>query len=138
MARHHARAAQRLTSAGVDGAARDARLLLAQALGIEPLDVILRETDSVDAAGLAAFEALVKRREAAEPVSRIRGWREFHGHRFAITPDVLDPRPETELLGRARAQALAPRRPRDRPWCRVWLHPAVRFSGPRRRNWHRR
>jgi|JI8StandDraft_1071087.scaffolds.fasta_scaffold39707_4 release factor glutamine methyltransferase len=91
-------AAQRLTSAGVDGAARDARLLLAQALGIEPLDVILRETDSVDAAGLAAFEALVKRREAGEPVSRIRCWREFHGHRFAITPDVLDPRPETELL----------------------------------------
>ncbi len=91
-------AAQRLASAGVEGASRDTRLLLAQALGIEPVDVIMRETDSVDATGLAAFETLVKRRESGEPVSRIRGWREFHGLRFAITPDVLDPRPETELL----------------------------------------
>lgn len=91
-------AAQRLAGAGIEGAGRDVRLLLAQALGIEPVEVIMRETDAVDAAGLAAFEALVKRREAGEPVSRIRGWREFHGHRFAITPDVLDPRPETELL----------------------------------------
>lgn len=91
-------ASQRLTAAGIEGAARDARLLLAQALGIEPVDVIMRETDAVDATGLAAFEAFVARREAGEPVSRIRGWREFHGHRFAITPDVLDPRPETELL----------------------------------------
>lgn len=91
-------ASQRLAAAGIEGAARDARLLLAQALGIEPVDVIMRETDAVDATGLAAFEALVARREAGEPVSRIRGWREFHGHRFAITPDVLDPRPETELL----------------------------------------
>lgn len=91
-------AAQRLAAAGIEGAARDTRLLLAQALGIEPVDVIMRETDAVDATGLAAFEAFVARREAGEPVSRIRGWREFHGHRFAITPDVLDPRPETELL----------------------------------------
>jgi len=91
-------AAQRLAAAGVEGAARDARLLLAQALGIEPVDVIMRETDAVDSEGLTAFEALVARREAGEPVSRIRGWREFHGHRFTITPDVLDPRPETELL----------------------------------------
>jgi release factor glutamine methyltransferase len=91
-------AAQRLAAAGVEGAARDVRLLLAQALGVEPVEVILRETDAVDATGLDAFEQLVKRREVGEPVSRIRGWREFHGHRFAITGDVLDPRPETELL----------------------------------------
>ncbi len=91
-------AAQRLSAAGIEGGARDVRLLLAQALEIEPVEVILRESDAVDPVGLSAFEALVKRRERGEPVSRIRGWREFHGHRFAITPDVLDPRPETELL----------------------------------------
>lgn len=91
-------AARRLAAAGVDGAPRDARLLLAHALGIEPVDVIMRETDAVDPLGLASFEALLERRAAGEPVSRIRGWREFHGRRFAITPDVLDPRPETELL----------------------------------------
>jgi len=91
-------AAQRLRAAGVENPLRDARLLLAHALGIEPVDVILRETDHVDAAGLAAFEALVQRRLRHEPVSRIRGWREFYGRRFIVTPDVLDPRPETELL----------------------------------------
>lgn len=91
-------AAARLQAAGVEGAWRDVRLLLAHALGVEPVDVILREMDDVEPLGLTAFEAAVARREAGEPVSRIRGWREFYGRRFHITADVLDPRPETELL----------------------------------------
>ncbi len=91
-------AAARLAAAGVENALRDVRLLLAHALGIEPVDVIVRDGDAVDAAGLTAFEDAVKRREAGEPVSRIRGWRDFFGRRFIVTPGVLDPRPETELL----------------------------------------
>lgn len=91
-------AAGRLQAAGVEGAARDVRLLLAHALGVEPVEVILRETDAVDPVALTAFEAAVERRLTGEPVSRIRGWREFYGRRFIVTPDVLDPRPETELL----------------------------------------
>ena len=91
-------AAGRLRAAGVEGAARDVRLLLAHVLGIEPVDVILRETDAIDPVALTAFEAAVERRRQGEPVSRIRGWREFYGRRFIVTPDVLDPRPETELL----------------------------------------
>lgn len=91
-------AVQRLAAAGIEHPARDARLLMAHALGIEPIDVIVREMDNIDPVGLGAFEAAVQRRLAHEPVSRIRGWREFFGRRFIITPDVLDPRPETELL----------------------------------------
>jgi release factor glutamine methyltransferase len=91
-------AAVRLEAAGVEGARRDVRLLLAHALGVEPVDVIMRDMDAVDAVGLTAFERAVQRREAGEPVARIRGWREFYGRRFHVTPDVLDPRPETELL----------------------------------------
>lgn len=91
-------AAARLQAANIENSRRDVRLLLAHALGVEPVDVILREMDAVDAAGLTAFEAAISRRAAGEPVSRIRGWREFYGRRFVITPDVLDPRPETELL----------------------------------------
>jgi release factor glutamine methyltransferase len=91
-------AAQRLAEAGVENAPRDARLLLAQALGVEPVEVILKEADSIDPVLLAAYEALVQRRLAGEPVSRIRGCREFYGRKFAVTPAVLDPRPETELL----------------------------------------
>jgi release factor glutamine methyltransferase len=88
----------RLAAAGIEHPARDARLLLAQALGIEPIDVIVRETDAVDPISLTAYEALIQRRLAHEPVSRIRGSREFYGRNFIVTPDVLDPRPETELL----------------------------------------
>lgn len=91
-------AAVRLQAAGVEGVRRDVRLLMAHALDVEPVDVILREMDDVDPVGLTAFEAAVRRRELGEPVSRIRGWREFYGRRFHVTPDVLDPRPETELL----------------------------------------
>jgi release factor glutamine methyltransferase len=91
-------AAQRLGAAGIENPARDARLLLAHALQMAPADVIAHELDAVDAAQLTDFERLVQRRLAGEPVSRIRGWREFYGRRFRISPDVLDPRPETELL----------------------------------------
>lgn len=91
-------AAHRLTAAGVEGAPRDVRLLLAHAMGVAPVDVILRETDAVDPVLLTAFEQLVARRETGEPVSRIHGWREFYGRRFTLSPAVLDPRPETELL----------------------------------------
>jgi release factor glutamine methyltransferase len=40
----------------------------------------------------------IARREAREPVSRILGEREFHGRPFRVTPDTLDPRPDTETL----------------------------------------
>lgn len=91
-------AAARLGAAGVENPLRDARLLLAHVMGIAPVEVILRETDHVDPVLLTVFEAVVQRRLRHEPVSRIRGWREFYGRRFEVTPDVLDPRPETELL----------------------------------------
>ncbi|HEV7690846.1 MAG TPA: peptide chain release factor N(5)-glutamine methyltransferase [Hyphomonadaceae bacterium] len=88
----------RLAGAGVEHPAREARMLLAHALGIAPVNVIIREMDAVDPAGLTAFEQAIQRRLNHEPVSRIRGSREFYGRSFIVTPDVLDPRPETELL----------------------------------------
>jgi len=91
-------AADKLAGAGMENAPRDARLLLAHALEIEPVQVILKETDAIDPVVLTAFETLVQRRLAGEPVSRIRGCREFYGREFNVTPAVLDPRPETELL----------------------------------------
>lgn len=91
-------AAERLAAAGIESPQRDARLLLADALGVDLAGLIARELDAIDGAALAEFEARIARRLAGEPVSRIRGWREFYGRRFSITPDVLDPRPETELL----------------------------------------
>ncbi len=72
----------RLAAAGVEDARRDARLLLSDVLGIETGELILRELDAIDGAHLAEFEGRIARRMAGEPVSRIRGWREFYGRRF--------------------------------------------------------
>ena len=47
---------------------------------------------------LAAYEALVARRRAGEPLAYLLGEKEFYGRRFAVTPDVLVPRPDTETL----------------------------------------
>jgi len=82
----------------VEGAARDARLLLAHAAGLERDALHRLEEGPLDPALRARFAALVARRAAGEPVSRILGYREFWKHRFRVTPDVLDPRPETEIL----------------------------------------
>ncbi len=84
----------RLQAAGVEGAGRDARRLLAHALGVAPDVLAGRLSDPVP----AGFDALVARRAAREPVSHITGRRAFHGRDFRVTPEVLDPRPETEAL----------------------------------------
>ena len=91
-------AAQRLHAAGVEGARRDARLLLAAALGIAPEQVLAHPERPMTAPEQARAEALIARRLGREPVSRILGWREFWGLRFQISPDTLDPRPESETL----------------------------------------
>jgi release factor glutamine methyltransferase len=98
----------RLEAAGVEGAARDARRLLAHALGVAPDVLAGRMTDPVPEAAVAAFDALVGRRAAREPVSHLTGQRAFWGRDFRVTRDVLDPRPETEtLVARALAEPFA-------------------------------
>jgi release factor glutamine methyltransferase len=91
-------ATRRLGEAGIEGAARDARRLLAHALEIAPDRVTLILPDAIEPSALAGFEALVDRRLAREPVSQITGRRAFYGREFRVTRDTLDPRPETELV----------------------------------------
>lgn len=88
----------RLAAAGVPDPARDARRLLAFATGIgnDRLTLILPEELSPEAA--EAFEKLIQRRVRREPVSHIVGVRAFYGREFLVTKEVLDPRPETEML----------------------------------------
>ena len=91
-------ATQALQAAGIVEAAGDARRLVAAACGGDGL-VLIREPERVLNAGEAGRLAeLIGRRTAREPVARILGWREFYGRRFAISPDVLDPRPDTETV----------------------------------------
>jgi release factor glutamine methyltransferase len=61
-------------------------------------DLILDDQRLVPPEQTAQFRTLINRRTEREPVSRIIGSREFYGRSFAISPAVLDPRPDTETL----------------------------------------
>lgn len=87
-----------LADAGVDDAALDARLLAQAALGLERLEMLVRRDQPVAPDAQAALAALLARRAAREPVSRILGRREFWSLDFQLAPDTLDPRPDTETL----------------------------------------
>jgi release factor glutamine methyltransferase len=88
----------RLQAAGVEGAVRDLRLLLAFAIGIPPDRLTLVLNDPLSDSAIARFDAAVVARVSRQPVSQIVGGRLFWGRWFRVTPDVLDPRPETETL----------------------------------------
>jgi release factor glutamine methyltransferase len=90
------KARSELETAGIETAALDARLLLQAAMKISHEDIVADSERPI--ADASAFEGYIVRRKAFEPVSRILGWREFYGRQFKITPDVLDPRPDTETL----------------------------------------
>lgn len=91
-------ASRRLTAAGIEGAALDARRLLAHAMGEPPERLTLRLQDDLTAPEAAAFEAAIAARAARQPVAQITGKRLFWGREFRVTRDTLDPRPETETL----------------------------------------
>jgi release factor glutamine methyltransferase len=93
-----ARAAERLRQVGCETPDLDARLLLQAATGLTREDVILEPGRSVPAGELQHFEILIERRARREPVSRILGEREFYGRTYRVTPETLDPRPDTETL----------------------------------------
>lgn len=76
----------------------DARLLLAHAAGLRRDQMHRLELSDFTEEFEARFDALIARRALGEPVSKILGYREFWKHRFQVTTDVLDPRPETECL----------------------------------------
>lgn len=90
--------ARTLQHAGFEAAQRDARLLIEIATGLRAEEVILQDSQPLTPAQIAVLTGAVARRLRHEPISRIRGTQMFYGREFQISPDVLDPRPETELL----------------------------------------
>lgn len=98
---------------GVVSPRLDAELLLAHVLGVERLDLYLRFEQPIPEAARAGFRELVRRRaQERVPVAYLTGRREFWSLGFEVTPAVLIPRPETEVLVRAVVD-LAPRRAAD-------------------------
>lgn len=87
-----------LTGAGVDTPVIDAELLLGHCLGKSRTALYLYADESVQDALTAQFRCLVARREKREPLAYILGVQEFWSLDFLVTPDVLIPRPETEVL----------------------------------------
>ncbi|MEM9043437.1 MAG: peptide chain release factor N(5)-glutamine methyltransferase [Pseudomonadota bacterium] len=87
-----------LKRAGVPSAERDARLLYRWAAGLTGAGLQAGLTDSPKLDELDRFNQAILERTARQPVSHITGTREFWGRLFKVTPDVLDPRPETEVL----------------------------------------
>jgi len=94
----------RLAACGIDGARLESELLLAHALGVDRgrLAIMLAgrsgEPPTVDEDHAALFRRLVKRRALREPLAYITGFKEFWSLPFEVTPAVLIPRPETELV----------------------------------------
>lgn len=89
---------RRFEAAGVDSPVLDARLLLEAGAGVSRLDIVTDPRRELSDAAVNAVEALAARRVAREPVARILGRKHFWTLDLAVSPDVLIPRPETELL----------------------------------------
>lgn len=99
-------AARRLRQAGIELAPQEAAWLLAHALGTSVGQLHLRAAAPLPAAAAAAFAELVARREQRMPVQYILGTQEFMGLTFRVTPAVLIPRADTEVLVQAVAAAV--------------------------------
>jgi len=70
--------------------------------------LLAHDTDPLEPALAANFLTLCAERRRGLPMAQLIGYREFMSHRFMVTPDVLIPRPETELLVETAYQAIAP------------------------------
>ena len=88
----------RLREDGIEGADIDARLLIAEALGIEPARLSLQADRVVSASEQSEIDRLIRRRLDREPVGRILGSREFWSLPFRLSQATLEPRPDTETL----------------------------------------
>jgi release factor glutamine methyltransferase len=100
------RASEHLATRRTETAALDARLLLQAASGLRHEEIVAEPDLVLPTVTAVRFWSLIERRRTFEPVSRILGNREFYGRSFRVTPDVLDPRADTEtLIGAALALA---------------------------------
>jgi release factor glutamine methyltransferase len=91
-------AAARLRAAGIIDARPDARALLSHTLTREHAFLVAHSDEEIDPAALALYQQRVARRASGEPLQYITGRQEFYGLDFEVTPAVLIPRPETELI----------------------------------------
>jgi release factor glutamine methyltransferase len=93
-----ARATARLAEAGIPDPAWDAERLVRHVLGWDRAALLTRDGEPLDAEAEARLLNLVEQRAQRRPLQHLTGTQPFWRHEFLVTPDVLVPRPETELL----------------------------------------
>lgn len=103
-------ATEALAAAGVPHPEVDARLLVCAAAGIDRVTLIRYPDLPLAPADALRLDAWICRRQRREPVSRLLGCRDFWGLALRVTPDVLDPRPDTETVVEAVLDRLQGRR----------------------------
>lgn len=91
-------ARRRLSEAGAADAQLDGRTIVERLTGTTRLDAISRPDTPIDADTADKVMRTIERRAAGEPVHRILGAREFYGLNLTLSPDTLEPRPDTEAL----------------------------------------
>jgi release factor glutamine methyltransferase len=96
-----------LLSAGVPEGRREAGSLLSFVIGKDRTFLISHAEDPLNPALLDRFREVVERRADGEPLQYITGVQDFYGREFRVTPDVLIPRPETELLVESALEVVA-------------------------------
>ncbi len=87
-----------LRDAGIDNARMDARILLSAAAGVDSSRIAAWPEDIVADDKSTKFRDMIARRLRREPVSRILGQRDFWRHSFKLSPETLDPRPDSETI----------------------------------------
>ncbi len=101
-------AAEALRAAGVEAADRDAERLLRHVLGWDRAELLARPEATVPGQAESEFRTLLARRCRRVPLQHLVGFQSFWRHDFIVTPDVLIPRPETELLVEVALERLRP------------------------------
>lgn len=89
---------KRFADAGLPDAATDARVLVAGLLDLSPTEMVLNGERGLSADEVESIHRAAERRIGREPVHRILGFREFYGLRLTLSPETLEPRPDTEVL----------------------------------------
>ena len=87
-----------LSDAGIENARMDARILLSRAAGVDGGRITAWPEEEVAPDKAAIFKDMIARRAGHEPVGRILGERDFWRHTFKLSPETLEPRPDSETL----------------------------------------
>lgn len=104
-----------LAEAGIPSPELDARILVGHATGLDRAGLIAEGRRLLDDDTLEEIARLAARRAGGEPVGRLLGHREFWGLEFALGPDTLEPRPDSETIIEAALDFVVARFGRDAP-----------------------